>query len=255
MRVLVCVKRVPAPGAKIVLTEDAQGIDANLLSFTVSPHEECAVEEAVQIAEIHGGTVTVITLGPTEAKDQLRSSLAVGAHEAVLVPTDGSDWDPISTATALTAAIEELESEGEFDLILFGNESADSGGYQVGIRVAHALGRPVVSGIKGIEEGDDWLSLRRDTPSGSEIYQVPRPAVVAVKEGINLPRYPTLKGRLNAKKVEVQRLDQERVGSGQQMIRLVTPDVEVSETVILGTGPEAAKSVVDLLEELQVLVQ
>jgi electron transfer flavoprotein beta subunit len=79
--------------------------------------------------------------------------------------------------------------------------------------------------------------------------------VVAVKEGINLPRYPTLKGRLNAKKVEVQRLDQERVGSGQQMIRLVTPDVEVSETVILGTGPDAAKSVVDLLEELQVLVQ
>lgn len=251
MRILVCVKRVPAPGAKIVLTDDEQAVDASLLSFTISPHEECAVEEAVRIAEQHDGTVTVLTLGPAEAEEQLRASLAVGAHEAVLIPTDGSDWDPISTAAAISSAVDELQSEGEFDLILFGNESADSGGYQVGIRVAHALGRPVVSGIKGIELEDDKLALRRETPSGSELYRVPMPAVVAVKEGINLPRYPTLKGRLNAKKVEISRLERERVGAGQQMVRLVTPQVEVSETQILGTGPDAASAVADLLDELQ----
>ena len=71
MRILVCVKRVPAPGAKIVLTDDAQAIDTNLLSFAVSPHEECAVEEAVRITETQGGTVTVMTLGPGDAEDQL----------------------------------------------------------------------------------------------------------------------------------------------------------------------------------------
>lgn len=253
MRILVCVKRVPAPGAKIVLTDDAQAIDTALLSFTVSPHEECAVEEAVQIAEAQGGTVTVMTLGPADAEEQLRSALAVGANEAVLVPTDGTDWDPISTAEALTSAIGELEADGEFDLILFGNESADSGGYQVGIRVARAMGRPIVSGIKGIDVDEEGFTLRRDTAVGSEIYKVPRPALVAVKEGINLPRYPTLKGRLNAKKVEVQRSEQERAGSGQAMVRLVTPQVEISETVILGSGPEAAGAVADLLEELQVI--
>ena len=246
-------KRVPAPGAKIVLTDDAQAIDANLLSFTVSPHEECAVEEAVQIAEANDGSVTVMTLGPADAEEQLRSSLAVGANEAVLVVTDGIDWDPISTANALVAAIGELETAGGFDLILFGNESADSGGYQVGIRVARALGRPIVSGIKGIEVNANGFRLRRDSPSGSEIYEVPSPAVVAVKEGINLPRYPTLKGRLNAKKVEVEQVTQDRVGSGQAMVRLVTPKVEFSETVILGDGPDAASAVADLLEELQVL--
>lgn len=251
MRILVCVKRVPAPGAKIVLTDDAQAIDTSLLSFTVSPHEECAVEEAVRIAESHEGSVTVMTLGPEDAEEQLRSALAVGASEAVLVPTDGSDWDPISTASALVAAIQELESEGGFDLILFGNESADSGGYQVGVRVARTLGRPIVSGIKGIEVEADGFSLRRDTPTGSEIYKVPSPAVVGVKEGINLPRYPTLKGRLNAKKIEVTRSTQDRAGSGQAMVRLVTPQVEINETVILGDGPEAASAVVDLLEELQ----
>ena len=253
MRILVSVKRVPAPGAKIVLTDDAQAIDTKLLSFTISPHEECAVEEAVQIAEEQGGTVTVLTLGPSDAEEQLRASLAVGANEAVLVPTDGVDWDPISTATAITSAIEGLEAENGFDLILFGSESADSGGYQVGIRVAHALGRPIVSGIKGIDVEDGFFKLRRDTPSGSEIYQVPQPAVVAVKEGINLPRYPTLKGRLNAKKVEVEQVSQERTGSGQNMVRLVTPDVEISETMILGDGADAAAAVVDLFEELQVM--
>jgi electron transfer flavoprotein beta subunit len=249
MRILVCVKRVPAPGARIVLTEDQRAVDTNMLSFAVSPHEECAVEEAVRLAEADDGTVTVLTLGPTEAEEQLRAALAVGAHEAVLVPTDGSDWDPISTATAIAGAIEELESESRFDLILFGNESADSGGYQVGIRVAHALGRPMVSGIKGIDVENSSVRLRRETNAGSEIYQLPLPAVVAVKEGINLPRYPTLKGRLNAKKVEVQRVDKDPVGSGQAMVRLVTPVQEVSETTIL----RDAAAVVDVLEELQVV--
>lgn len=253
MRVLVCIKRVPAPGARIVLSEDSQAIDTSLLSFTVSPHEECAVEEAVQIAEAHDGDVTVLTLGPPDAEEQLRSSLAVGAHEAVLIPTDGSDWDPISVSTAIASAVEELEGEGAFDLILFGNESADSGGYQVGIRVAHALGRPVVSGIKGIEVEDGSVRMRRDTPTGSEIYKLPLPAVAAVKEGINLPRYPTLKGRLNAKKVEVQRFETERVGSGQAMVRLLTPVQEIPETTILGEGADAASAVADLLEELQVI--
>ena len=249
MRVLVCIKRVPAPGARIVLTDDGQAIDTRLLSFTVSPHEECAVEEAVSLAEAHDGSVTVLTLGPPEAEEQLRSALAVGAHEAVLIPTDGSDWDPISTAAAIASSIEELEKDGSFGLILFGNESADSGGYQVGIRVAHALGRPVVGGIKGIDVEDGSVWLRRDTPAGSEIYTLPLPAVVAVKEGINLPRYPTLKGRLNAKKVEVSRVERERVGSGQTMVRLTTPPQDVSETRIL----EDAAAMVDVLEELQVV--
>ena len=249
MKILVCVKRVPAPGAKIVLTEDARSIDASLLSFTVSPHEECAVEEAVRLVEVSDGSVTVLTLGPPEAEDQLRSSLAVGATEAVLIATDGNDWDPISTASAITSVIEDLETAGRYDLILFGNESADAGGYQVGIRVAHALGRPVVAGIKGIAVEEDGVRLRRDTPSGSEIYRLPLPAVVSVKEGINLPRYPTLKGRLDAKKVDVQVMTREMVGSGQTMVRLVTPPQLSSQTTIL----DDAAAVVDLLEELQVV--
>jgi len=251
LRVLVCVKRVPAPGARIVLTDDQRAVDARHLPFAVSPHEECAIEEAVRIKERHGGSVVVMTLGPAEAEEQLRYAVSVGADEAVLVTTDGSDWDPQATAAALAQRTAELEaSGGAFDLILFGNESADSAGYQVGIRVAHTLDRPVVSGIKAIEIEGDGLVARRETGAGFEVYRLPLPAVVAVREGINLPRYPTLPARLQAKKVEVARNEVEQTSGGLTMLRLVTPAETTSATSILGQGPEAAPAVVDLFESL-----
>ncbi|MDH3498645.1 MAG: electron transfer flavoprotein subunit beta/FixA family protein [Acidimicrobiia bacterium] len=250
MRILVCVKRVPAPGARIVLTEDRQAIDTNMLGFTISPHEECAVEEAVRIVEEHGGSTTVLTLGPIEADEQLRTAVSVGADEAVLLATDVPDWDPMATAAAIVTAIGQLESGAPFDLILFGNESADSGGYQVGIRVARALGRPMVSGIKGIDIGDGSITARRATPTGSEVYELPLPAVVAVREGINLPRYPTLKGRMAAKKAETTIIEPAYMAGGQSRVELVTPPQSGSTVEILGTGPDATPAVVDILEEL-----
>ena len=254
MKVLVCVKRVPAPGAKINITPDGQAIDTAYLGFTMSPHEECAVEEAVQLVERHGGEATVLTLGPAEADEQLRYAASLGVANAVLLPIDGPDWDPQRTASAIAAAIGGLESaDGPFDLILFGNESADSGGFQVGIRVAHALGRPVVNGIKGIDVDGDTLRARREADAGVEVYEVPMPAVLGVKEGINLPRYPTLKGRLASKKVDVAQVAPEGAEGGQRMITLLPAAEQVSATVILGNGPDAAPAVVDMLEEIGVL--
>lgn len=254
MRILVCVKRVPAPGARIVLTADGQAIDAAMLGHTVSPHEECGVEEAVQQIEQHGGEVTVLTLGSSDAEEQLRTAVSVGATSAVLLESDGGDWDPVATANSLAEAIQELESrDGQFDLILFGNEAADSGGYQVGIRVAHLIGRPIVSGIKGIDVDGDEVTARRDTPTGAEIYKLPIPSVLAVREGINLPRYPTMKGRLAAKKAEIEVKAVTRSDSGQSMVTLVSPPAQDTPTEILGHGPDAAPAIVDLMERLGVV--
>ncbi len=254
MRILVCVKRVPAPGARIVLTADQRAVDGRHLPFTVSPHEECAVEEAVQIKESLGGTVTVMTLGPADAEEQLRYAISVGADEAVLLATGGGDWDPQATAMALTGEIADLEENGgRFDLILFGNESADSGGFQVGIRVARGLGRPVISGIKGIDFEGENLVARRETGDGFEVYRLPLPAVVAVKEGINLPRYPTLPSRLKARKAELEITPVTAEPGGLQMITLSTPAEVGSTTTVLGAGTEAAPTVVDLFEELGLL--
>lgn len=253
MRVLTCIKRVPAPGAKIVVTADGQAIDTDMLGFAVSPHEECAIEEAIQQIEEHGGSSTVLTLGPPEAEEQLRTALSVGIDEAVLLATEGADWDAMATARALTATIKELEAgDGPFDLILFGNESADSGGYQVGVRVARALERPVVNGVKAVDISHEAVTARRDTDSGAEVYQMAAPAVLGIREGINLPRYPTLKGRLGAKKKEVKVLPATRQAGGQSMLSLVAPPSQESQTEILGHGADAAAAVVDVLEGIGV---
>ncbi len=254
LRILVCVKRVPAPGARINITDDGLAVDTAFLGFTTSPHEECAVEAAVQLIEAHGGSATVLTLGPSDAEEQLRYALSVGMSAAVLIPTDGADWDPQRTAAAITSAIVALEAaDGPFDLILFGNESADSGGFQVGVRCAVALGRPIVNGGKGLAVDAGVAVVRRESDAGQEVYRLPMPAVVGVKEGITLPRYPSMKGRLASKKVPVQRYSAESVlPGGQRLIMLTRPTEVASSTVILGNGPEAASAVVDLLESLGV---
>ncbi len=254
MRVLVCVKRVPAPGARINITADGQAVDTAYLAFTTSPHEECAAEAAVQLVEQHGGESTVLTLGPAEADEQLRYAASIGVNKAVLLPIDTADWDPQRTASAITAAIRDLEAGGGvFDLVLFGNESADSGNFQVGVRVAHALARPMVNGIKGIDVEGDTIRARRESEAGVEVYHVAMPCVLGVKEGINLPRYPTLKGRLASKKVEVAQIAPQGAPGGQQMVTLRQAAEQVSQTIMLGNGPDAAPAVVDLLEELGLL--
>src|SRR3981081_416232 len=217
MNVLVCVKRVPATAGQITLTADGQEIDTRYLGFTISPHEECAVEEAVRMIEAHGGSTTVLTLGPEAATDQLRDAMALGIERAILLETDGREWDPVATAAAIVEAIAaEQAARRDYDLLLFGNESADSAGYQVGLRVADALDLPCVTGIKAIEITEGRATVRRQTESGWETAEVALPAVLTVKEGLNLPRYPSLPGRLKAKKKEIERLRPQLCDGGLQ---------------------------------------
>jgi len=262
MRILVCVKRVPAPGAHITLTADRAAIDTKNLGFTTSPHEECAVEEAIRLVDIHGGEATVMTLGPAEADEQLRYAVSVGIVKAVHVThpslTGEADWDPQATARALAEVISRIEAaDGVFDLILFGNESADAGGFQVGVRVAHTLGRPVVNGIKAIDVGDSpgerTVTAKRESASGFEVYSLALPAVLGVKEGLNLPRYPTLPGRLKSKRAEVAIHTIEPVPGGLLTEHFANAADPVVNTTVLGSGSAAAPAIVDLIERLGLL--
>ena len=248
MNVLVCAKRVPLTGGKIVLTDDEQAIQTRHLGFTISPHEECAAEEAVRLVEAHGGSSTVLTLGPPEAEEQLRDAMALGVDRAIHLVTDGSEWDPQATAAAIVEAIR--ADEDRYDLILFGNESADAGNYQVPIRVAHALGLPCVTGIKAIELRDETVRCEQEVAGGRDVYELPLPAVVSVKEGINLPRYPSVPGRMRAKRKPLASSSPTRPESRLAMIRLAVPGGTGKQTEILGRGPEAAPGVVEVLREL-----
>jgi electron transfer flavoprotein beta subunit len=253
MRILVCVKRVPLTGGRMVLTADERALETRHLGFTISPHEECGVEQAVQLVEQHGGEVTVLTLGPAEAEEQVRDSLAAGADRGVLLATDGEEWDPQATAAAILATIEAERATGaDYDLIIFGNESADSGNYQVGIRVAHALGRPVVTGLKGLTVEDGRARCEQEVPGGRDVYLVPLPAVVTVLEGINLPRYPSVPAKLRARQKPVETSTPERPEPRLEMVRLVVPPGQGKQAEILGSGPEAARAVVEMMRGLGV---
>jgi electron transfer flavoprotein beta subunit len=250
VRILVCVKRVPITGGKMVLTDDAQAIETKHLGFTISPHEECAVEEAVRIVEAGDGEVVVLTLGPAEAEEQLRDCMATGADRGILLETDGEGWDAQATAAAI---VEAIRGEAEpFDLLLFGNESADAGGYQVGIRVAHALGLPVVTGLKKIEPGDGRVRCERDVGGARDVYEAALPAVLTTLEGLNLPRYPSVPGRLRAKQKQLARTPVSRPAAQLEKLRLVVPEGQGKEAEILGEGASAAPRVVELLQELGV---
>lgn len=255
MRVLVAVKRVPSPGARIPVTDDGLAVDASQLGFTISPHEECAVEEAVRLVERHGGQVTVLTLGPPAAEEQLRYAVNLGADHAVLLPTDGADWDPQRTAAAIITAVRALEErDGVFDLLLFGNESADAGGHQVGVRVAVALDRPMVTGVKRMEVADGHVTADHPISGATERYELPLPAALGVREGINLPRYPTIRGRLRSRKTVVDTADpSSATPGGLTLRRLVPTDEQADETEIVGHGAEAAPRVVEILDALGVL--
>ena len=253
MRVLVCVKRVPLTGGKIVLTPDAQAIETRHLGFTISPHEECGVEEAVRMVESAGGESVVLTLGPPEAAEQLRDAMALGADRAIHLVSDGEEWDPHATAGAIVDAIRADETaNGPFDLVLFGNESADAGNYQVGIRVAYALSRPVATGLKGVSVEGATVRCEQEAAGGRDVYELPLPAVLGVLEGLNLPRYPSVPAKLRAQRKPIESSSPTRPDPELEKVRLVVPEGQGKEALVLGQGPEAAPAVVSILQQIGV---
>ncbi|MDN5860083.1 MAG: electron transfer flavoprotein beta subunit/FixA family protein [Pseudonocardia sp.] len=246
--VLVCIKRVPDVAGEVALTSDEQAVDARYVGFTVSAHENCAVELAVQIAGDTGGTATVLTVGPAEAVEQLRSALGVGCDAAVLVEADPGAFGPADIAREIAAVVAGRTD----DLVLLGNDAADTGDFQVGIRLAHLLGRPVVNGVRTVSVQDGTANGRADGVDGVETYAVPLPAVVTVLEGGVEPRYPTLKGRMKAKKATIETRPPRHEPAGSGRVRLLLPPAQPSTVEVLGEGPAAAGAVVDLLERMGV---
>src|ERR1700674_1976808 len=254
VRVLATIKRVPITGGRIVLSDDSRAIDTRHLGFTMSPHEECGVEEAVRIIEANKGDSVVLTLGPPEAVEQLRDAMALGIDRAIHLQTDGQEWDGEATAAALTVAIRADEAaHGPFDIIFFGNESADSGGFQVGIRVAYALGRPCVTGLKKVTLEGAGVRCEQEVEGGRDVYEVPLPAVLTVKEGLNLPRYPSVPGKMRARSQPAGLSTPPRPAPRLELMRLAVPAGQGRRAESLGSGAPAAPAVVDLLQKAGVL--
>ncbi len=251
MDILVCLKRIPLAGGTLILTPDSKDIETKHLGFGISPHEENAVEAGVQLVEQMGGTLTLLTLGPPDAEEQLRAQLAIGATRAILLSTDGGEWDPQGTAAALVDAIN--AEEIKFDLIIFGAESADSAGYQIHIRVAHALNLPIITNVKAMKVENEKVSCERVVPTGRELYEAPLPAIITVRDGLNIPRYPSVPGRMQARKKSVEfKRAEPRVPKLEKLKLSVVPSKSTGAQ-ILGKGVEAVPALVDVLKKIGII--
>ena len=241
----------------MVLNADSTALETRHLGFTISPHEECGVEEAVRIIEAGGsgsGESVVLALGPAEAVEQLRDAMALGIDRAIHLQTGAGEWDSQATAAAIVDAIRADEAaSGAFDLIFFGNESADAGGFQVGLRVARALDRPCVTGLKGVKVDGPSVRCEQDTGAGRDVYVVPLPAVLTVKEGLNLPRYPSVPGRMRAARKPVLTSTPAPPEPRLEMVRLAVPGGSGRKTERLGTGSAAAPAVVEMMRAIGVV--
>ena len=253
--VLVCIKRVPDLGGEVTLTADGMAVDDSSLGHTVSPHEDCAVELAITTAKETDGQATVLTLGTSDSVEQLRTALALGCAGAVLVEADPASYGPADVAAAIADVVRQHEAAGtSYDLVLLGTDASDTGDFQVGIRLSYLLDRPVVTGVSTLSVDGGSVTARGGSPDGgTEIFEVPLPAVLTVMEGGVEPRYPSIPGRMKAKKITIDQVTPslETVGSGR--IRLKLPEAQPNEVTVLGEGPEAAGAVVDLIEKLGVL--
>jgi electron transfer flavoprotein beta subunit len=195
VKIAVCVKHVPEGTTHARIDPQTMRLDRSG-EGAINAFDTHAVEEALRIKEAQAGEVLVVSMGPARAQDSVRKALAMGADGALLISDDGAAGsDLVATTTALAAA---LESEAP-DLVLFGQQSSDSDGAVLWAAVADRLRRPVISQVAELTVGDGKVTGKRQTEFGYDTIEAPLPAVVAVSDAINEPRYPSLKGIMGAR--------------------------------------------------------
>ena len=264
MRVAVLVKHVPDTETRIQVKPGEKKINEEGVTYVISPFDEFAMEEALLLRERLGDVqITAVTLGPQRATEALRTCLALGADEAILVSDPAFDGaDPYVTARALAAALK----GGKYDLILAGKQAVDDDAAFVGTAVAEFLDLPVVNLVTKLEvnKAAGTAVATRDLDGYSQVIEVKLPAVFTAQKGLNNPRLPALMGIMKAKKKEIKVLNAQALGLAPDEIGAAGAKVEVREMfvpsrarrnkVLTGAPAETAPELVRLLaEEAKVL--
>ncbi|MGD8438945.1 MAG: electron transfer flavoprotein subunit beta/FixA family protein [Holophagae bacterium] len=209
MNCIVCVTSVPDTASVIKIGSDGMKIDETGIKWIVSPYDEYALEEALQLTEAKGGEVTAVTFGPDRAEAALRDCLARGAHNAVHVTGGAASLgDSFTIATVLAKALEGRD----YDLILCGFKGVGTDNGQVGQMLAELLGIPHVANVTTLEMGDGSFVAGRDVEGGQEQVECPLPALITCQKGLNEPRYAALKGIMAAKRKPVDTIEVASLG-------------------------------------------
>ncbi|MFT7671025.1 MAG: electron transfer flavoprotein beta subunit [Planctomycetota bacterium] len=243
MKIVACIKRVPTTDAQAKINADGKSLDASGFQYMTSFYDEIAVEEAIKTKEAHGGDVTVLTIGPSEASKEVRECIAKGADGGIIM-TDG-EWtsrDNLSTAKILAGKLSEMGAEIAF----FGKVATDRDNNAVGAMTATKLGWSCVTDVIELSIADGQGTAKRETESGVEAVSFSLPAIITCDKGLNEPRYAGLKGIMAAKKKPLEEVAFDDIANMAQVESIELPAAR-QEGRIIGEGAEAVPALIDAL--------
>lgn len=223
MNIYVLIKRTFDTEENITVIDGR--INEDGAEFIINPYDEYAIEEAIQVRDAHGGDVTVISIGNEEAEKQLRTALAMGADQAVLINTE-DDLEEIDASSAAKIIAEYLKDKNA-DLILAGNVAIDGGSGQVGPRVADLLGINYVTTVTNLEIIGTSVKIARDVEGDSELIETSLPLLITAQQGLNEPRYPSLPGIMKAKRKPLEELELDDLDIDEDEIEAIIETIEV----------------------------
>jgi electron transfer flavoprotein beta subunit len=257
MNVVVCVKQVPDPNSVGQLDPNTNFLKREGVEVVLDPGDEYGIEAGLQLAEAHGGQVTVVSMGPDKAMDAIRKALAMGAAKGVLISDPALQGsDALTTAKVLAAAIK----REDWNLVITATESTDGYTGVVPQMLAELLGVPSVTFAKSIESDGSKLNVNRQTEAGFDVVEADLPAVVSVTAGVNEPRYPSLKGIMAAKSKPVDKPSLSDLGldglggaSAGQSISSVQPAEQRKAGEVIEDDGTGAQRIVDFLAAQKVI--
>ncbi|MFO7862058.1 MAG: electron transfer flavoprotein subunit beta/FixA family protein [Desulfosalsimonadaceae bacterium] len=256
MEILVCVKRVPDTAEnEIEINSDGNDIERDDLVYSVNEWDNYAVEEAIQLVDEHGGSVTVITVGDEESEEVLRREMAMGAEKGILLDDDAFEG---SDGRGIAAILKGAVAKGNYDLILTGAQ-ADEGYAQVGGMLAAMLDYPYASLVNMIEPGDGKLKVGREIEGGNqEVNEIELPCVLSIQTGINEPRYVGIRGIRKVASVDIPTmgasdlgLDAGSVGAGAAKVKRIdyfVPEMGEGAEMLEGSTEEIIDKLIELLK-------
>lgn len=245
MDLLVCLKRTPDMSARIRIAAGGRGIDPQGVEWIINPYDAIAVEAALKIKEQRGGSVTVLSLEPSGDRQALHKALAMGADRAILL-TGGAPFDAWTTARSIAGAIRGRK----FDILFFGKVAVDEGDHQVPSMVAQLLGLPRATGITSPEIGEQTLRCRRPVEGGEEVIELPLPCVVSLHKGLGDPRFPQLRGILEAKKKPFEEIKLGPADPALEFVRLEPPPPRPPPRIVANVNGKPAAEIRQACVEL-----
>jgi len=263
LNVIVCVKQVPGTN-EVKMNKETNTIIREGIEAIINPFDTYAVEEAVRLKEKTGGKATVLSMGIPSVAELLKETISVGIDEAVLLSDRAfAGSDSLATSYALSMGIRKI---GNYDLIICGKQAMDGDTAQVGPGLAEKLGIPHTTYVRKIEEiGEDFIRCQRMTEDGYEVIEMPLPAVITVVKEINEPRLPSLKGKMRAKKTEVNVWTADDIGADKalcglngsptQVVKTFVPEHDVDSEIIGGTPEEQAGTLARKLLSMQFAIE